>query len=312
MVGKIVRFIRRKTALQDRDKKGDPYMVIKNIAKIGGGQDGAVYGAELFRLDEKGNCSVYDLSGLRFEGAEELKPFAQFRLDRADEIVPHSNAVCFGCEFYEQGDVYPLLYSNVYNNYANAENKRIGVCLVYRLARCGNEFRSTLVQCIEIGFCEDASLWKATAESHGVRPYGNFVVDTDTRSLWAFVMRNETLGTRYFRFDLPSVHDGETDAALAINKVILRATDIRATFDCAYHRFIQGATLHGGKIYSTEGFGHDEINRPAIRVVDTEKHSEEYFDIAKLGYWNEPECISFYGDRCLWGDIAGNAYEVVF
>ena len=284
-------------------------MKIEQVANIHIGQDGAIYGTELFRLDKDGTCEVYDLSALNGEGVVDLPRLACFRLDRADEVVPHSNSVCFGSEFYEPGDAYPLLYSNVYNNYAKAEEKMLGVCLVYRIQRINNEFRSTLVQMIEVGFCEDASLWKADVNGHGVRPYGNFVIDTDAHALWAFVMRNEALGTRFFRFDLPSVRDGVPDARLHIKKVVMRAEDIREMFDCAYHRYIQGATLYKGKIYSTEGFRADQINRPAIRVIDVATHSEQYFDITSLGFWEEPECISFYGDVCLYSDSV-NVYVV--
>ena len=157
-------------------------MEIKKVAKISKGQDGAIYGSNLFRFDSKGNCSVFDISGLNFEDVEALSPIAEFSLDRSDEIVPHSNAVCFGDEFYEQGDEFPLLYSNIYNNYAKTENKMIGVCLVYRVQRDGDGFKTTLVQRIDVDFCEDAELWKASEEGHGARPYGNFVLDTENRS----------------------------------------------------------------------------------------------------------------------------------
>lgn len=287
-------------------------MKIEKIAKILGGQDGAIYGTELFRFNEFGECAVYDISNLNCNETEELLPLSRFRLDCADKIVPHSNSVCFGCEFYDEDDPYPLLYSNIYNNYAKSENKMLGVCLVYRIRRSGNEFKSTLVQSIEVGFCDDANLWKANLVNHGVRPYGNFAVDTENRALWAFVMRNEALGTRFFRFDLPSVYDGEFDSVLNIKKFVMRKEDIRETFDCEYHRYIQGATLHKGKIYSTEGFQGDDINRPAIRAIDLASHNEKYFDITKLGFWDEPECISFYGDECLYSDASGNVFKVEF
>ena len=287
-------------------------MKIQKVAKILEGQDGAIYGTELFRFDTFGECSVYDISALNGGKVVELAPIAQFKVDRVEELAPHSNSVCFGCEFYEEGDRYPLLYTNIYNNYADAENKLFGVCLVYRIQREGNDFKSTLVQAIEIGFCEDAELWKATPDGHGVRPYGNFVIDAVNRAYWAFVMRNEELGTRYFRFDLPSVFDGELDPVLNVRKAVLKAEDVREFFDCEYHRYIQGATLRDGVIYSTEGFRDDTVNRPAIRLIGVTDRSEKYFDITELGYWDEPECISFLGDTCLYSDASGNVYEVEF
>lgn len=287
-------------------------MKIKRISKIIGGQDGAIYGSELFRFNAKGECHVYDLSSISCDCIENLQPSSYFLLDRADTLVPHCNAVCFGCEFYAPDDEFPLLYANVYNNYAKAEDKRIGVCLVYRIQRSAGTFSTTLVQMIEIGFCEDASLWKANSDTHGVRPYGNFVIDTEKKSYWAFVMRNEALGTRYFRFDLPSVHEGEVDHRLNIKRVVLQKEDIREYFDSQYCRYIQGATLHKGKIYSTEGFTNSEGNRPAIRVIDLTAKQETYYDIMGLGFREEAEFISFYNDVCLYSDCSGNLYTVDF
>ncbi len=287
-------------------------MKIKQVGNIVGGQDGAIYGSELFRLNQKGDCKVYDLKDLKETEPCQLEAKAEFKLDRMEEIVPHSNSVCFGCEFYEDDDEYPLLYSNIYNNYAKTENKRIGVCLVYRIQKKNDEFKSTLVQIIEVGFCEDAKLWKAYDDKHGVRPYGNFVVDNATKSFWAFVMRNEELGTRYFKFALPKVHDGEIDESLGVRKVVLNEQDIKEYFDCAYHYYIQGAILHTGKIYSTEGFSNDAVNRPAIRIIDLATKKEEYYDITKLGIVNEPEFIDFYNDKCFYSDIFGNLYTIEF
>lgn len=289
-------------------------MKITKVGKIRGCQDGAIYGSELFRFDHGGHCAVYDLKNLKVEDEDDgrFAPIGQFTLDRADEIVPHSNAVCFGAEFYEEGDTYPLLYSNIYNNYAKTDNPLRGVCCVYRLERTENTYKTTLVQLIEIGFCEDATLWRASEEKHGARPYGNFLVDRENRSYYAFVMRNKEKGTRYFRFDLPSVHDGAPDPVYGVKKVVLTKEDIRDCFDCGYHYYIQGAALHEGKIYSTEGFRSDEINRPAIRVIDLKTKSESYFDIMNMGFEHEPECIDFYNGVCYYSDAPGNLYTVEF
>lgn len=287
-------------------------MRIRQASKIRGDQDGAIYGNELFRFDTGGNCAVYDLRKIINGGTEEATPLSEFRLGGADVIVPHSNAVCFGCDFYREGDTYPLLYSNVYNNYADNEDKLIGVCAVYRILRSGDVFSADLVQLIEIGFTEDVSLWKATAEKHGARPYGNFVVNTETREYYAFVMRNEELGTRFFRFDLPKPTDGELDGRFGVKRVVLTADRIKETFDLGYFRYVQGAVLYGGRIYSTEGFHKDKVNRPAIRVIDLADKSETYVDIMELGYVTEPEFIDFYEGECYYSDAGGNLYVLEF
>ena len=284
-------------------------MKIKQIATMSGAQDGAIYGNLLFRFNARGEGKVYDLSDIA-EGGE-LTPIAALTLDRAEEIVPHSNAVFFGKEYYEEGDEFPLLYSNIYNNYKKSADPMLGVCLVYRLMRTASSFTTKLVQMIRIDFVEDASLWKASEEGHGERPYGNFVMDTETGALWAFTMRNEEKGTRFFRFDAPSVHEGEMGED-GIRRVLLFADDIKEYFDMPYYRFIQGAVMHGGKIYSTEGFQNDMVNRPAIRVVDPVARTEKYYDLTERGMMNEAEMIDFFEGCCYYSDADGYLYAVDF
>ena len=285
-------------------------MEIKEIGKIGGGQDGAIFGHLLFRLHHKGGCAVYDLAPLKEGGAPVY--LTSFTLGATERIVPHCNSVCFGAEYYAEGDEFPLLYANVYNNYASAENKRIGECCVYRLIREGNGFRADLVQLIAIGFCEDAELWKASPDAHGVRPYANFLVDTDTRSYYAYVMRDEEKGTRYFRFDLPSVHEGEVDPVLGVRRVEIGEGDIRDRFDLAFCRFIQGGIINGGMLYSTEGFSNSEKNPPAIRAIDLNAKSEVYYHLPSLGINEEPEMIDFMDGVCYYSDAYGNLFTVTF
>ena len=283
-------------------------MKIRQVGKIQGAQDGASYGSELFRLDVDGSCAVYALEGMKDSG-DSLAPFATFSLEGA--ITPHSNAVCFGSERYDMADFYPILYTNVYNNYAEAADPMIGVCCAYRLERRGDLFKATLVQKIRIGFCEDPSLWKASLEGHGVRPYGNFLVDGEGGNYYAFVMRNETLGTRYYKLPLPSVHDG-IPGSDGVREVVLQAEDIKEYFDLPYHRYMQGATFHQGKIYSAEGFDRDPVNRPAIRIVDLATQTQQYVDIMALGFEAEPEMIDFWGNTCYYSDAKGTLFQVEF
>ena len=285
-------------------------MKFTHIATMTSGQDGAIWGELLFRFNAKGVCRVYDMS--RAAANPEMDAIATFTLDRAEEIVPHSNAVCFGTEYAEAGDEFPLLYSNIYNNYAKTENKQKGVCCVYRLQREGDSFKTTLVQLIEIGFTEDAELWCSEGGAD-VRPYGNFTVDRERDLYWAFVMRDATRTTRYFSFRLPRLADGTTDAVLGVRRVILTPADILSQFDCDYHDYVQGACTHGGKIYSVEGFHADGKHPPAMRVIDTVAGKQEkYIDLVSHNCLIEPECIDFVGDTCYYSDAHGALYLVEF
>lgn len=286
-------------------------MKIKTVAKITSGQqDGAIFGNYMFRFNSKGIGRVYDMRAIvNGNPEEEITEIATFTLDRAEEICPHSNAVVFGNEYFEEGDEFPLLYSNIYNNYAKTENPLKGVCSVYRLQRDGDGFTTTLVQLIEIGFVEDPALWKRTPTEDGIRPYGNFVIDTERSLYHGFVMRNEEEGTRYFTFDLPKLDDGEIDPVLGVKKVVLKPQDIRKHFDCPAHYYIQGACCHGGKIYSVEGFK----NTPALRVIDPDAARQELaVFFPDHGLVDEAEFIDFYGDVCYYSDCRGYIYQLEF
>ena len=283
-------------------------MKINHIANIRRGQDGAIFGGYLFRFTEKGVGCVYDISSLGFsEYAGELMPAAEITLDKTDLIIPHSNSVVFGTEYFEEGDEFPLLYTNVYNTYAGAENKMCGACCVYRVTRVGCDFSTRLVGLIEIGFTDDRELWRSSGDVEDIRPYGNFVIDRDASKYWAFVMRDGDRTTRYFRFSLPRLSDGKIDERLGVPKVTLSREDIEEYFDVPYHNFMQGAVCYEGKIYEVEGFGEDQ--RSAMRIIDTEKKCEElYFDFYEAGYEHEPELVDFYRGKCIYIDRPGNVF----
>lgn len=281
---------------------------IKQIAKIGGGQDGASFGERLFRFDTRGHCRVYDLGELDFSvEARELSPVAEFDLDKRDEIAPHSNSVVFGSEYYAEGDEYPLLYTNIYNSYANAGDKLVGICCVYRIWREGEQYFSSLVQLIEIGFSGERGLWRSIGDVEDKRPYGNFVIDRERGLYYAFVMRDGDSVTSYFAFDLPSVEDGEIDERYGVRRLVLTKEDIKASFDAPYHNFIQGATLYDGKIYSVEGFHH--AIHPALRIIDAAAGRELlYFDFFEAGFVHEAELVDFYRGHLIYSDNKGNLF----
>jgi hypothetical protein len=284
-------------------------MHIQKVATIFHGQDGAIWGNYLFRFEHSGDAHVYDLSQLCPEKVVNLEAIATFRLDKSEQIVPHSNAVMFGTEYYAPEDEFPLLYSNIYNNYAEASHPLTGVCCVYRLQRQGMTFTSTLVQLIEIGFTEDSRYWRSDNATRDVRPYGNFTIDRESGTYYAFTMRDRTETTRYFAFRLPRVCAGIPDAQFGVNKVILTQADILDYFDCDYHHFIQGACCHGGKIYSVEGFSHDPVEVPALRIIDPKLRKQlRYFRFPEAGLQDEAELIDFYGEKCLYADETGNLY----
>lgn len=273
----------------------------EHVWNMESGQDGAIFGDYVFRFDARGNCNVYSMA--------KQEKTSTFVLGGLDILVPHSNAVCFGTEYYEETDEFPLLYSNIYNNYSKAEDRLEGVCCVYRLTRNGSVFQTSLVQVIEIGFVENTEYWKSMGTTGDVRPYGNFVVDADGQKLYGFVMRDKERVTRYFSFALPKLADGEISEKFGVRTVTLGLDDIQSRFDCEYSNYIQGACCHENKIYSVEGFS-DAVNPAKMRIIDLEKQvQEEVLDLYEMGLTIEPEFVDFFEGELYYSDAKGNVYH---
>ena len=280
-------------------------MKLRKIGQLVRGlQDGTIWGDLLFRFDARGNCRVYRLG----DGVKEI---AAFTVDRAAEIAPHGNAVVFGRDYACPGDEFPLLYTNIYNNYAKTDDPMKGGCCVYRLRREGDGFAAQLVQLIRVGFTEDASLWCSAGGDK--RPYGNFVIDRERGIYYGFTMRDGERTARYFAFDLPAADAGEWDESLGVKVVTLESGDIRSRFDVPYHYYLQGACCHGGKIYSVEGFTDDEVNRPALRIIDPVAGEQIFHtEFSAVGTTVEPEMIDFMGETCYYGDADDSLYVIDF
>ncbi len=264
------------------------------------GQDGAIIGDEIFRFNGSGKCHVISM------GTHEV--FAEFTLDKSDVLSMHSNAVCFGPAYYAPGDPYPLLYTNVYNNYAKAEGDRhLGTCGVYRITREGDSFASQLVQVIRVGFT-DTPLWRS-ANVNDVRPYGNFSVDCDTGKLWAFTMRDEDKVTRYFRFALPDFRSGVRNETLGAPVLTLTEADIETRFDGPYAHFLQGATIWQNSLWSVEGFNAGGNQPPRLQVIDLVRCEPlAYVDFEPLGLTVEPEFVSVYKNEIYYSDAHGSLF----
>ncbi len=274
----------------------------KLISSIRYGQDGVIKNGLIFRMEADGMCYVFD--------AKTYAPVGEFPLDKREVLCPHSNAVCFGTEYYAEGDEFPLVYSNIYNNYAKAAERHEGTVCVYRITRVGEGFASQLVQVIEVGFV-NTPLWRS-ASKPDVRPYGNLVIDKEGGELVAFTMRDEDQVTRFFRFALPSYKAGQLDEALGVNKLILTEDDVIVHFDIDYMHYMQGATCHEGYVYSSEGFDQ-EINPARIRIIDVKGGREVLnINLRAMGFPHEAELIDVYEGKTYYSDNTGKFYSVEF
>ncbi|MBQ3501493.1 MAG: leucine-rich repeat protein, partial [Oscillospiraceae bacterium] len=252
----------------------------EDMGKIGVWQDGDIHDGKLFVFGAAGSGEIFDLRTLEKLGG--------ITLDKKETIKPHANSVCFGSTYYEPGDKYPLLYINIYNNYAEAEDRMEGTCCVYRLLETEGNFSTELVQVIKVGFTDNLTLWKSKENNGDVRPYGNFVVDTDENRLYAIVMRDADKTIRFFEFAIPEIGEGTYSESYGCNVVTLETDDIKSRFDSENYNYLQGCCYYGRKILCMCDFGGDA----PLHIIDLEKQKVvESFCLGYAGLRAEPEVI---------------------
>lgn len=227
-------------------------------------QDSCIYNNYIFSFDSTGKFKVYNTKTKETISDCELGEYAT--------IKPHCNAVCFGNEFYDVNDKFPLLYVNAYNN----TDLPKGTCYVHRVVETEIGFTTSLVQTISIGFTTD-EIWTISGDE---RPYGNFIVDTDNNYLYVFTLRGDK--TRFFKFNLPTLSDGSS--------VVLSTDDIIEYFDVPFMPFIQGALYFNNKIYSLNGNNGTIQGSSALNVIDLYK-KEIVTNVNLSLMTSEPEAI---------------------
>ena len=254
-------------------------------------QDGCIFEDTLFLFDPNGLCNIYSLPDMTFLCSSQLPSFSG--------ITPHSNSVCFGKKLIES-DPYPLLYSNVYNNYPD-ETNTYGMCLVYRLF-CEDSISFELVQVIKIGFTDDTAVWYNNSEN--TLPFGNFLINGE--DLWVYVNIFGSSITRFFKFGVPVVPLKDE-----LDYLVLYLDDIQEQFDTFLFEYIQGGIIFNNVLFSLEGFG-SEIYPGFLRIVDlgTKKVCSYNLTIA-LGTY-EPEFAGFYKNEFIIGTYSGWFFKVGF
>ena len=247
-------------------------------------QSAAVYGDLIFTFSSSAGFNVRNLTSWKIVGDGNYPT----------DLVPHANVAFFGTEFYDPNDNFPIVYLNAYNNAGLPK----GTLYAFRIA---NDFTMTLVQTITIGFTT-SSIW--TDGSGDSRPYGNFAADFDYGYLYAYTLKDTSNVTRFFKFNLPKLSDGD---------VTFAESDILDYWDCDYFRFIQDNFCKDGKIYLLSGYGV-EGNNGFLRVVNTVSKKEvSRINLNKSLFTKitsfEPELITLYNGDIIIGH--SNMYRII-
>ena len=144
--------------------------------------------------------------------------------------------------------------------------------------------------------------WPAASEA---RPYGNFVVDEQNGYLYVYVMYSSKKLTYWYRFDLPEVSDGVWDEGYGCYVKTLELADVKCHWTTPLQNYIQGACVHDGLIWSTEGFSATSgANLARMRIIDPSLKSQiAVFHFYSDGDPVEPEFIDFYDGKCYYGSV---------
>lgn len=167
-------------------------------------------------------------------------------------------------------------------------------------------WKNTLVQVLKIGFANNPDLWTPSNET---RPYGNFVVDSQNKVLYTYVMYTSKNLIYWHKFKLPEVTQGTSNPTYGVPVYTLHEYDILDSWQTDYQDIIQGCCFYKGRIYTTEGWGGTNSK---IRVIDPSTKSQiAVLSIGNNGLTTEPEMIDFYNNKCYYGS-ASVLYNIDF
>lgn len=246
------------------------------LSLLGGGQGGAIYNNKLVWGNSAGAVNIRDI----VTGEEKTVSIGN------STTSPHMNVVFFEKNI-RSGLSYPYLYTNAYNNL----NLPKGTCYAYSIS---DDLNLTLEQTISIGFTDD-EIW--TDGDSDIRPYGNFIMNTDTGALWVYTLLDTHNVTRFFRFKKPSA----TETSIILNK-----SDIVETFDVPYFNTIQDNCYFNNKIYILSG----SSNNAYLHVIDLTQRTEvSTVNLSEIGWRFEPEMIDIYNGHLFIGNAEKELYE---
>lgn len=302
----------------------------------------ALWGNELFVMQNNGVCKVYNLS------TKSSTPISVFHLGSYNEGTPtadyanHCNTVMFGSDHYTNPSTnvenpIPLLYVRTGNaSGADADGyiARLAVENVIRTEENGVvSFSAQTLQTIIYNDCYDGNKtiddYNAAYNTSYVAPSGfgapMWLVDDATDSLYILSAKYRTtygsvgqtdvypgynsISDNYYvitRFDLPELSDGST--------VVLTPMDITDQFTTEFAAFsTQGGTLYNHKIIYTFGFGQiSALNPNKILVFDLQNEciSHRLSLSRSMFAFDEIEACVVYNGKLLVNTQGGYIYEL--
>lgn len=259
------------------------------------GQSGACYGDYLFIATANlKDIKMYNLRNKSLVYALDTTGFADFLKDSPS--VYHCNQACFGPDFYQEGDPFPLLYISQRNNVE-------GRCFyqVFRIVLPdleGEEYESFSLELVQTIYLPVMTIRNSLGNA-------NLVIDGEKRLMYTYSRNNKSTDFNYGQckisvFTLPSFYE---------SKVVYEAMDILDSYylGCSAVN-MQGGVIHDNKLYI--GQGYKSCGYINLRIVDLEnKKLEKTVDLLNAGFTQEPEGLYVYDNRLMMSVNGSNIYE---
>ena len=168
------------------------------------GQSGACYGDYLFiATANMKDIKMYNLRTKSLVYTFDTIGFADFLKDSPS--VYHCNQACFGPDFYQEGDPFPLLYISQRNNVDGRCFYQVFRIILPELI--GDEYDSFSLEQVQTIYLPAMTIKNALGNA-------NLAIDGDNRLMYTYSRNNKTTDFNYGQckisvFSLPSVYESK-------------------------------------------------------------------------------------------------------
>jgi len=250
----------------------------------GGCQGGGIYDHYFVQVEKgsgtplKVQLHIYDLNTNR--------QIALVALEGDGGQYKNNNAN-FGTEFYDENDLFPLLYiSSAY------DARTVAV----RIYQDNGEWKAQQVQVID--YSEDFS------NANGFYSC-NVLLDNENGFMYltpinATYTSSACTKQWFYKFNMPKLSDG-------YRVIIDRQDALTERIETAYEFAPQGACIVGGKVYQV--FGGATSGKLGIFNLATGEY-ETKINLYPLGYNDEPESVGFYNGSFYGCGVGGGLYKI--
>lgn len=227
----------------------------------------AILGDSLFQFyDTNNQIDIYDLNKKELVATISLKA----------ETTTHCNNIDFSNIYYNEDDIFPLVYVE--------ERGRLHRTVVYRIMEKDSDYKAEKIQTINFTPCS----WCTTT------------LDDKGNYMWVYYS-NDTNGRLYSKIKMP-------DLDMAYKAVNLDEETCLENIPLTSTKVGQDATVHNGFMYHLHGYS----NEAELRITDLKSLKENsIIDLTGIGFRGEPEGISFWNNTLLIVNSKGTVYKLI-